>query len=78
MRQRFRWDSFEAEEIWRENDVCSKEGGGGGEDEVGVLKVIVDIHLNAALTLPFSLLRPISFSFTPTCSVDGWIIQKAF
>ena len=71
MRQRFRWDSFEAEEIWRENDVCSKEG-------VGVLKVIVDINLNAALTLPFSLLRPISFSFTPTCSVDGWIIQKAF
>ena len=49
--------------------MCSK--GGGGAAGVGVLKVIVDIHLNAALTLPFSLLRPISFSFTPTCSVDG-------
>ena len=48
-----------------------RKGGGGGEEGVGVLKVIVDIHLNAALTLPFSLLRPISFSFTPTCSVDG-------
>ena len=35
MRQRFRWDSFEAEEIWRENDVCSKEGGGGGEGGSG-------------------------------------------
>ena len=75
MRQRFRWDSFEAEEIWRENDVCSKEGGGEG---VGVLKAIVDINLNAVLTLPFKLLRPIYFSFTPTCSVDGWIIEKAF
>ena len=73
MRQRFRWDSFEAEEIWRENNVCSKEGGG-----VGVLKSIVDINLNAVLTLPFRLLRPIYFSFTPTCSVDGWIIEKAF
>ena len=62
MRQRFRWDSFEAEEICRENDVCSKEGGGGG---VGVLKAIVDINLNAVLTLPFRLLRPIYFSFTP-------------
>ena len=41
--------------------MCSKEGGGG----VGVLKAIVDINLNAVLTLPFRLLRPIYFSFTP-------------
>ena len=76
MRQRSRWDSFEAEEIWRENDVCSKEGGGGGG--VVVFNAIGDINLNAVLTLPFRLLWPISFSSTPTCSVDGWIIQKAF
>ena len=49
--------------------MCSKEGGGG--EGVGVLKAIVDINLNAVLTLPFKLLRPFFFSFTPTCSVDG-------
>ena len=48
--------------------MCSKEG---GEEGVGVLKAIVDINLNAVLTLPFRLLGLIYFSFTPTCSVDG-------
>ena len=33
--------------------MCSKEGGGGG---VVVFNAIVDINLNAVLTLPFSLL----------------------
>ena len=33
--------------------MCSKEG---GEEGVGVLKAIVDINLNAVLTLPFRLL----------------------
>ena len=49
--------------------TCAVRKGGG--EGVGVLKAIVDINLNAVLTLPFKLLRPIHFSFTPTCSVDG-------
>ena len=34
--------------------MCSKEGGGGGG--VVVFNAIVDINLNAVLTLPFRLL----------------------